>query len=207
MSHTRKRARTCIWFDTMFKRLSKASAHREQVDNDEEYVPLDAALDDDSQSEEEQADSEEEEDDSDEDEEDETALTVAHAMESPIYMDDEQPESPYRFRCVACPIVLLKSEKSIDVHLESKNHKRRHARFVAFAKTEMEREGAHVMRIDPRTLVDLLEDQRAMEAKQARQEVPTKRKRDTSHVPRVERRKMRRAVRRERRELERKTSA
>ena len=92
-------------------------------------------------------------------------------------------------------------------HLESKNHKRRHARFVAFAKTEMEREGAHVMRIDPRTLVDLLEDQRAMEAKQARQEVPTKRKRDTSHVPRVERRKMRRAVRRERRELERKTSA
>ena len=78
----------------MFKRLSKASAHREQVDNDEEYVPLDAALDDDSQSEEEQADSEEEEDDSDEEEEDETALTVAHAMESPIYMDDEQPESP-----------------------------------------------------------------------------------------------------------------
>ena len=78
---------------------------------------------------------------------------------------------------------------------------------MAFAKTEMEREGAHVMRIDPRTLVDLLEDQRAMEAKQARQEVPTKRKRDTSHVPRVERRKMRRAVRRERRELERKTSA
>ena len=112
----------------MFKRLSKASAHREQVDNDEEYVPLDAALDDDSQSEDEQADSEEEEDDSDEEEEDETALTVAHAMESPIYMDDEQPESPYRFRCVACPIVLLKSEKSIDVHLESKNHKRRHAR-------------------------------------------------------------------------------
>ena len=42
----------------MYKRLSKASAHREQVDNDEEYVPLDAALDDDSQSEEEQADSE-----------------------------------------------------------------------------------------------------------------------------------------------------
>lgn len=63
------------------------------------------------------------------------------------------------------------------------------------------------MRIDPRTLVDLLEDQRAMEAKQARQQAPTKRKRDTSYVPRVERRKMRRAVRRERRELERKTSA
>ena len=206
MSYTGERAQTCIWRDTMFKRLSKASAHREQVDNDEEYVPLDAALDDDSQSEDEQADSEEE-DDSDEEEEDETALTVAHAMESPIYMDDELPGTQYRFRCVACPIVLLKSERSIDVHLESKNHKRRHARFVAFAKMEMEREGAHVMRIDPRTLVDLLEDQRTMEAKQARQEAPTKRKRDTSHVPRVERRKMRRAVRRERRELERKTSA
>ena len=207
MSYTGERAQTYIWRDTMFKRLSKASAHREQVDNGEEYVPLDAALDDDSQSEDEQADSEEEEDDSDEEEEDETALTVAHAMESPICMDDELPGTQYRFRCVACPIVLLKSERSIDVHLESKNHKRRHARFVAFAKMEMEREGAHVMRIDPRTLVDLLEDQRTMEAKQARQEAPIKRKRDTSHVPRVERRKMRRAVRRERRELERKTSA
>ena len=51
------------------------------------------------------------------------------------------------------------------------------------------------------------DDVEAEDAKQARQEAPTKRKRDTSHVPRVERRKMRRAVRRERRELERKTSA
>lgn len=190
----------------MFKRLSRASVLREQVDDDEEHVTLDAALDDDSYSEDERDDSEEG-DDSDDEEEDETALTVAHAIESPIYMDDEVPGTQYRFRCVACPIVLLKSDKSIDVHLESKNHKRRHARFVAFAKSEMEREGAHVMRIDPRTLVDLLEDQRSLEAKQARQEAPTKRKRDVSHVPRVERRKMRRAVRRERREQERKMSA
>lgn len=225
----------------MFKRLSKANALREQGGEDQEHVSLDAAIDHDSPSEEEGMDEAEdresaeddedaesdendsddsdtyvesvegEEDDDDDEDEEGDEFTVAHAIENPIYIDDEAPGSVIQFRCVSCPILILKNNKSMDVHLESKNHKRRHARFIAFAKEEMEREGDRVLHIDPRTLVDLLEDQRAQTARQATQQQAQqalakskhqstqKRKHDDTYIPRLERRKIRRAARREKR--------
>lgn len=195
----------------MFKRLSKAHAVQDEASDVDEHVMLDTVMDEDSHSE---SESNSDDDDIQSDESDDgdskegsEGLTVVHAMESPIYMDDEVSKLQH-FRCVSCPIVILKNDKSVDVHLESKNHKRRHARFVAFAKAEVEREGEHVLDVDPRTLVDLLEDQRAHEAREAEagptpKPKPAKRKHDASYVPRVERRKMRRAARRERRERER----
>lgn len=44
------------------------------------------------------------------------------------------------------------------------NHKRRQSRFEKFVHAEMQREGDRVLHVDPRTVVDLLEDQRAAEA-------------------------------------------
>ena len=164
--------------------------------------------------EEEEDDDDLEEDDEDDEDEEGDEFTVAHAIENPIYIDDEAPGSVIQFRCVSCPILILKNNKSMDVHLESKNHKRRHARFIAFAKEEMEREGDRVLHIDPRTLVDLLEDQRAQTARQATQQrvqqaqhaqakskhqSTQKRKHDDTYVPRLERRKIRRAARRQKR--------
>ena len=79
----------------------------------------------------------------------------------------------------------------------TQNHKRRFHRFVEFAHAESEREGDRVMALDPRTLVDLLEDERRAEEKKS----PAKRKEppSTEHVSRVERRKQRRAIRNEKR--------
>ncbi|KAL4402421.1 hypothetical protein ACI68E_000186 [Malassezia pachydermatis] len=198
----------------MFKRLNKASALRAQLDEEEEDdapVSLEAALDEDSASDSDLQDSDEDEDDSDDDDDDEDeeesedgAFTVAQALQSPIYVDDESNSHVQLFRCVACPIVHLKNEKSIEVHLESKNHKRRYARFVAFAESEKKKEGNKVLYIDPRTLIDLLEDERA-KAMQATASASKKRKTvhedatQETYVPRLERRKMRRAARREKR--------
>lgn len=79
----------------------------------------------------------------------------------------------------------------------TQNHKRRFHRFVEFAHAEAEREGDRVMALDPRTLADLLEDERRAEEKKA----PAKRKEppSTDYVSRVERRKQRRAIRNEKR--------
>ncbi|WFD22475.1 hypothetical protein MEQU1_001147 [Malassezia equina] len=149
----------------MFKRLSKASALREELEDveDENAVSLATVIDENSDSDpayDSSSDSGESEEASDESDADDTEFSVKQAMQSPIYIDDEAVEKVPIFRCVACPLVTLKNEKSIDVHLESKNHKRRFTRFVTFAQAEVEREGDRVMHLDPRTLVDLLEDQR-----------------------------------------------
>jgi hypothetical protein len=100
----------------MFKRLSKA---RDLADDEAEPVSLEAALDDDSESEEDVGNSEDDEDDDDEDDSDDI-FTVAQALESPIYLDDEAPGKQQIFRCVACPLMTLKTEKSIEVHVDSK---------------------------------------------------------------------------------------
>lgn len=153
----------------MFKRLSKANALRQELDDsgDEGVVSLTTVIDENSDSDpadDSNNDLDESEEDesekSDESDADDTEFSVKQAMKSPIYIDDEMSSKIEIFRCVACPLVTLKNEKSIDVHLESKNHKRRFSRFIAFAESEVEREGKKVMQLDPRTLVDLLEDQR-----------------------------------------------
>lgn len=86
-------------------------------------------------------------------------------------------------------------------------HKRRYTRFVQFAEAEKEREGDRVLLLDPRVLVDLLEDERRKEEKAAEAKVgrvltqrkETPRPTAESHVPRAERRKQRRALRNEKR--------
>lgn len=146
----------------MFKRLSKASALRQELDGDEEgAISLETAIDENSDSDlADDANSDSDDTESDESDADDTEYTVKQAIKSPIYMDDEVSQKVALFRCVACPLMTLKNEKSIEVHLSSKNHRRRFSRFVAFAQAEKEREGEKVMQIDARTLVDLLEDQR-----------------------------------------------
>jgi len=147
----------------MFKRLSKATALREELDDgeDENAVSLVAAIDENSDSDPaDDSSSVSDESDDDESDADVTDFSVKQAMKSPIYIDNEVSSKYEIFRCVACPLVTLKNDKSIDVHLDSKNHKRRFARFVAFVEAEAEHEGEKVMQLDPRTLVDLLEDLR-----------------------------------------------
>lgn len=207
----------------MFKRLSKARALQEQLEDqvdESEPVTLEAALDEDSASESDVG-SDDDDDESDEDVEDEDVededeqekFTVRQALKSPIYLDDEAQVRAQIFRCVACPLVQLRNEKSIEVHQDSKvrlcliqAHKRRYARFIQFAESESRREGERVMQLDPRSLADLLEDERRAEEKAAEHKVGfplTQRKEaDTPskpHTSRVERRKQRRAVRKEKR--------
>lgn len=121
----------------MFKRLSKARALQEELGDqvdESEPVTLETALDEDSASDSE--DDSEEDSESDQDEEDDVEnqdsdadedvasedghFTVQQALQSPIYLDTETPVRAQIFRCVACPIVTLKNEKSIEVHLDSK---------------------------------------------------------------------------------------
>lgn len=237
----------------MFKRLSKAAALRDEFGDDETLGPvtLDTVIDENSGSEEEDEEDDDDSDEQDDDEEDEGEddvegdaddneedeageLTVASALKSPIYVDPDTKATV--FRCIACPIVTLKNDKSIDVHLESKvrpcrrrtrltiqGHKRRHARFVSFVHSEAEKEGDRTFEADPRTLVDVLEDERAREQQTAAQENEGSRKvcgrallalltaqrqraekeEQGPHVPRKERRKQRREERRKRRAAER----
>lgn len=122
----------------MFKRLSKAAALRDEFGDDETLGPvtLDTVIDENSGSEEEDEEEDDDSDEQDDDEEDESdedvegdaddneeedeagELTVASALKSPIYVDPDTKATV--FRCIACPIVMLKNDKSIDVHLESK---------------------------------------------------------------------------------------
>ncbi|WFC95335.1 hypothetical protein MBRA1_001982 [Malassezia brasiliensis] len=145
----------------MFKRLNRARALRDELEDqvdESEPVTLEAALDEDSASDSDVgSDSDDDEDDENDEEEseddvDEDKFTVTQALESPVYLDDEAN---------------LRSEKAIEVHLDSKAHKRRYTRFVRFAEAEKEREGDRVLLLDPRVLVDLLEDERRKEEKAA----------------------------------------
>lgn len=122
----------------MFKRLSKAQALREELGEETEEtgpVTIETALDEESASEEEFSDDddddndddeEDEEGDDDEEDEGDVQFTVRDALESPIYLDDEAPGRAEIFRCVACPIVMLKNDKAIEVHAESKVRRRTH---------------------------------------------------------------------------------
>ncbi|WFD30764.1 hypothetical protein MSPP1_001788 [Malassezia sp. CBS 17886] len=166
----------------MFKRLTKAKALQERHEG-EDPVALDVALADESDSEEESSgDEDEEESDAEQDrhvadEDDESAVdeedgaadaavSVTEAISDPIYVDQsDEAGAPELFRCVACPAATLKTEKSAEVHLASKGHKRRQTRFIAFVEAEASREGEHVLHLDPRTLVDLLDDERSEKAR------------------------------------------
>lgn len=118
----------------MFKRLSRATAVRDDVDGADDVlggpVSLETVLDENSASEDDSDDSESggAESGSDDDDDDaaahapdeDGALTVAMALQSPIYVDDDQSSKVVIYRCVVCPTMTLKTEKSIDVHLASK---------------------------------------------------------------------------------------
>ncbi|WFD06315.1 hypothetical protein MVES1_001660 [Malassezia vespertilionis] len=191
----------------MFKRLSKAQGVKEDLSSDEEYgtVSVDNILDEDSGSDsesdvesgtddgEDEEDEDEDEENEDEDEEDTGApFTVKQALKSPIYADpDTLPRTLLQYRCVACPIIQLKNEKSIEVHLESK-----------FVDMECEKEGDRVLHIDPRTLVALLEDIRAANAQTPKTDAPAPKRKHSDkgeHTSRAERKKAKRARRREQR--------
>lgn len=107
---------------TMFKRLNRARALRDELEDqvdESEPVTLEAALDEDSASDSDVgSDSDDEEDD--EDDADEDKFTVKQALESPVYVDDEANVRATIFRCVSCPLAQLRSEKAIEVHLDSK---------------------------------------------------------------------------------------
>lgn len=114
---------------TMFKRLNRARALRDELEDqvdESEPVTLEAALDEDSASDSDVESDSDEDDDEDDDDEgseddvDEDKFTVKQALESPVFLDDEANVRANIFRCVACPLAQLRSEKAIEVHLDSK---------------------------------------------------------------------------------------
>lgn len=214
----------------MFKRLSKASELRELAEEvgDTDTFAIDKVLAEESGSEGDDSDDDDSDSDGDDDDEDKdededesedegseddeedavdeaTELNVRNALEAPIHIDPEARTQI--FRCVVCPIVTLKNDAAVDVHLASKTHRRRHARFAAFVANEAATEGEGIYELDPRTVVAYMEDKRVEEEKEVQTNAQSRKRPAPDYVPRVERRKARRAVRREARAAARTQSA